>query len=79
MRALCSEKNALWKDKLEKIGKKCIELIGGDDGNNISDSDIGEADLIISTPEKWDFVTRSSEIISTISLILVTRTKKNKL
>ena len=71
MRALCSEKNALWKEKLEKIGKKCIELI--------SDSDIGEADLIISTPEKWDFVTRSSEIISTISLILVTRTKKNKL
>lgn len=66
MRALCTEKTTLWTEKLGKIGKKCVELIGGSE-----DADIEDADLIISTPEKWDFVTRTSKIISSINLILV--------
>lgn len=69
MRALCTEKTTLWTDKLERIGKRCVELIGGIEYSDI----IEEADLIISTPEKWDFVTRTSEIISSVNLILVIR------
>lgn len=70
MRALCTEKAALWTQKLCGIEKRCIELIGGD-GNNVNNHDIDEADLIISTPEKWDFITRSSHLIDRINLILV--------
>lgn len=70
MRALCTEKASIWKQKLESVGKSCIELIGGGD-KNINESDIEGADLIISTPEKWDFVTRTIDIIPSTSLILV--------
>lgn len=69
MRALCTEKASAWKQKLEQFGTSCIELIGGDKA--INDSDIEDADLIISTPEKWDYITRSTNIIQRISLILV--------
>ena len=54
------------------IGKTCIELIGGDK-KNLNDSDIEDADLIVSTPEKWDYITRSLEIIPSISLVLVNK------
>lgn len=77
MRALCTEKTALWTDKLERMGKRCVELIGGSDQSGIiKDYDIEDADLIISTPEKWDFVTRTSETFLSVNLVLVTRSRK---
>ena len=69
MRALCSEKAQLWSRKFESIGKTSIELIGGD--TNVPDSSIETAELIITTPEKWDYVTRSNNIIDSFGLILV--------
>ena len=68
MRALCTEKTTLWSKKFDDIGKKCIELIGGD---NIISEKIEDADLYIATPEKWDYLTRSSNFITSIGLILV--------
>lgn len=68
MRALCTEKTKLWKNKLESVGRNCIELIGGDDS---SESNIDDYDLIISTPEKWDYMTRANNFTDFIGLILV--------
>jgi ATP-dependent DNA helicase HFM1/MER3 len=73
MRALCTEKYTLWSEKLSSIGKSCIELIGGDN-NNFTKEQVEEADLYITTPEKWDYMTRSSNFIDSIGLVLV---KKN--
>lgn len=68
MRALCSEKMTLWSKKFADIDKNCIELIGGD---NIINEKVEDADLYITTPEKWDYMTRSSYFIDSIGLILV--------
>lgn len=69
MRALCTEKMSLWSKKFSSIGKSCIELIGGD--STVSNDQIEEADIYITTPEKWDYMTRSSNLIDSIGLILV--------
>lgn len=66
VRALCSEKHTLWSSKLKSIQKSCVELIGGD-SNGLNEP----ADLIISTPEKWDYISRNKSIIDSIGLILV--------
>ena len=72
MRALCTEKLNLWSKKFASINKTCIELVGGDSEN--TNEQIEEADLYITTPEKWDYMTRSTNIIDSIGLILVTFT-----
>ena len=74
MRALCTEKAALWTDKMRMIGKNCIELIGGNNSSGRDSSDyesIEDSNLLITTPEKWDFLTRSTNLIDSIGLILV--------
>lgn len=68
LRALCTEKMTLWSKKFADIGKNCIELMGGD---NIVNEKVEDADLYITTPEKWDYMTRSSNFIDSIGLILV--------
>ena len=71
MRALCTEKMTLWSKKFSGIGKSCVELIGGDSSPNITNEKLNEADLYITTPEKWDYMTRSTNLIDSIGLILV--------
>lgn len=71
MRALCTEKMNLWTDKFSALGKSCLELIGGDSSVNITNERLEEADLYITTPEKWDYMTRSTNLINSIGLILV--------
>lgn len=68
MRALCSEKAALWKGKLALVGQSCSEFIGGDSSTN---SEFSDSDLIITTPEKWDYMTRSNNHLDKIGLILI--------
>lgn len=71
MRALCNEKMTLWSKKFYEIRKSCIELIGGESSANITNEQLNEANLYISTPEKWDYMTRSTNFIESIGLILV--------
>ena len=47
-----------WSNKLAELGVKVKELTG-DTNEFISESSLRDADLVISTPEKWDSVTRS--------------------
>lgn len=70
-KALCNERNRDWNSKMQTIYRTCAELTG--------DSDISEdtekADLIVTTPEKWDSLTRRwhdhRELLDSIALILV--------
>jgi ATP-dependent DNA helicase HFM1/MER3 len=71
MRAICEEKHTAWSDRLAKMEKVCLLLMGDTD---TSESDLKNADILISTPEKWDFVTRSGhKLLDRISLVLVSR------
>ncbi|CAD7089756.1 unnamed protein product [Hermetia illucens] len=56
VKALCMEKFTDWREKFEPVGVKCLEATG--------DSEVGDfsclvsAKLVVTTPEKWDSLTR---------------------
>ncbi|XP_018902147.2 uncharacterized protein [Bemisia tabaci] len=55
IKALCSERYNDWKSKFFQIGLKCLELTGDTEEEVFS---IDEYHLILTTPEKWDSLTR---------------------
>ncbi|KAJ1343260.1 hypothetical protein BSLG_002286 [Batrachochytrium salamandrivorans] len=55
-KALCSERARDWKHKFSSLGFTCQELTGDTEFNNTSE--IQRSNLIVTTPEKWDTVTR---------------------
>ncbi|PSN73512.1 P-loop containing nucleoside triphosphate hydrolase protein [Corynespora cassiicola Philippines] len=56
IKALCSERQRDWAAKFGPLGLKCIELTG--DTETMELANIQSANLIITTPEKWDSLTR---------------------
>lgn len=55
-KSLCSEKIRDWKSSFElKKGLKVMECTGDSD---INWRQLGEASIIVTTPEKWDSLTR---------------------
>lgn len=75
-KALCSEKQEEWRNKFSFIGLR-VEAVTGDIGISASDSKLSNADLILTTAEKWDSVTRNigfhntTDLTSQISLLLL--------
>ena len=74
LKALCSEKHNEWVEKFEKLhGLKCIELTG--DTENENETNIENSNIICTTPEKWDVMTRKWKnrhlIMSTVRLMLI--------
>jgi len=55
-KALCSERQRDWESKFTKLGLKCAELTGDSDVSDLRN--VQSANIIITTPEKWDSVTR---------------------
>ncbi|KAH6633045.1 nucleotide-sugar transporter-domain-containing protein [Boeremia exigua] len=55
-KALCSERQRDWDNKFTQIGLKCAELTGDSDGSDLRN--VQSANIIITTPEKWDSMTR---------------------
>jgi ATP-dependent DNA helicase HFM1/MER3 len=55
-KALCSERQRDWEVKFNKIGLKCAELTGDSDASDLRN--VQSANIIITTPEKWDSMTR---------------------
>ncbi|EPS65628.1 hypothetical protein M569_09143, partial [Genlisea aurea] len=55
-KALVQEKLRDWSQKFQSIGINCLELTG--DNENCSIKSIQDADIILTTPEKFDAVTR---------------------
>ena len=56
LKALCNERLADWRAKFSPYNLKCLEVTGDSDVDDYSA--IKTANLIFTTPEKWDSVTR---------------------
>ncbi|KAL8241724.1 hypothetical protein R6Q59_012026 [Mikania micrantha] len=74
-KALVQEKLRSWNQKLGSWGINCLELTGDNESYNIKN--IQEADIVLTTPEKFDSVTRFGVkdgglgFFSDISLVLI--------
>lgn len=72
-KSLCSERLRDWKKKFEPLNLKCAELTGDTDQSRIHY--IQTANIIITTPEKWDSMTRKwkdhSNFIQSLKLFLI--------
>lgn len=55
-KSLCSERQKDWEIKFAHMGLKCAELTG--DTEVSQQHVVQQADIIITTPEKWDSITR---------------------
>lgn len=55
-KALCSEKARDWEKKFSHMNLKCAELTG--DTSQAEMRRVGDASIIVTTPEKWDSITR---------------------
>jgi ATP-dependent DNA helicase HFM1/MER3 len=55
-KALCSERCADWQAKFGSLDLQCAELTGDTDVNQMRN--VQAANIIITTPEKWDSITR---------------------
>jgi ATP-dependent DNA helicase HFM1/MER3 len=55
-KSLCAERQRDWGAKLAPLDLQCAELTGDTDSNNLRN--VQNASVIITTPEKWDAMTR---------------------
>ncbi|NXY69932.1 HFM1 helicase, partial [Glareola pratincola] len=72
IKALCSQRFDDWKEKFGPIGLSCKELTG----DTVMDDlfEIHHADIIVTTPEKWDSMTRrwrDSSLVQLVRLFLI--------
>lgn len=80
IKALCSEKYYEWYKKFQKFNNnnnntiKCLEITG-DNSNIIDINDLNLANIIITTPEKWDSLTRKwkdyENFVKSIKLFMI--------
>lgn len=72
-KALCSERQKDWKKKFEPLGLKVEELTGDTSQDNTRE--VQTADIIVTTPEKWDSITRKwkdhAKLMQLIKLFLI--------
>ncbi len=72
-KALCAERYRDWNAKFATLGLTCAELTGDTEYSHLRQ--VQEARIIITTPEKWDSVTRKwrdqLKLIQLIKLFLV--------
>ena len=70
LKALCAERLSDWQQKFSSFNIKCLEVTGDSDVDDYSA--IKSANLIFTTPEKWDSVTRKwKEHVSHMEHILL--------
>ncbi|CAK1556399.1 unnamed protein product [Leptosia nina] len=72
VKALCTERLTEWYPKFTKLGLLCIEVTGDTD---VDFPDLKPYRIIITTPEKWDMLTRRwkdhSSMVEVIKLFLI--------
>ncbi len=56
-KALCDERCADWSRRFGAVGLRCLELTGDTAVEDMHRA--ASADIVLTTPEKWDAVTRS--------------------
>ncbi|NXA52796.1 HFM1 helicase, partial [Nothocercus julius] len=72
IKALCSQRFDDWKEKFGPIGLNCKELTGDTEMDDLFE--IQHAHVIITTPEKWDSMTRrwrDNSIVQLVRLFLI--------
>ncbi|KAF2737089.1 P-loop containing nucleoside triphosphate hydrolase protein [Polyplosphaeria fusca] len=72
-KALCSERHRDWQQKFKQLNLQCAELTGDSDAADLRN--VQGADIIVTTPEKWDSVTRKwkdhEKLMRLIKLFLI--------
>lgn len=72
-KALCSERAKDWQQKFSHMNLNCVELTG--DTSQTEMKRVGNASIIVTTPEKWDSVTRKwtdhRKLLSVVRLVLI--------
>ena len=72
-KSLCSERQKDWEQKFSQLGLKCAELTGDTDQNHTRN--VQSANIIVTTPEKWDATTRKwrdhAKLMQMVRLFLV--------
>ncbi|KAF1812246.1 P-loop containing nucleoside triphosphate hydrolase protein, partial [Eremomyces bilateralis CBS 781.70] len=72
-KALCSERKEDWTNKFRHLDCKCEELTG--DSDHWQMKNVQEATIIVTTPEKWDSITRKwkdhMKLMKMIKLFLI--------
>ncbi|XP_064613087.1 probable ATP-dependent DNA helicase HFM1 [Liolophura sinensis] len=73
IKALCSERYLDWRDKFEPFGLKCKELTGDTEVDDYFQ--LQEANIVTTTPEKWDSMTRkwrdNKSLVQMVRLFLI--------
>lgn len=72
-KSLCAERTRDWQKKFSHLNLNCLELTGDTELNHIRA--IKDAHVIITTPEKWDSVTRkwkdNKKLMELVKLVLI--------
>lgn len=72
-KSLCAERNRDWQPKLRALDLRCAELTGDTEYAQLRN--VQNANVIITTPEKWDSITRKwkdhAKLIELVKLFLV--------
>lgn len=72
-KALCSERQRDWEKKFTQVGLRCAELTGDSDASDLRN--VQSANIIVTTPEKWDSMTRKwkdhEKLMRLIKLFLI--------
>jgi ATP-dependent DNA helicase HFM1/MER3 len=72
-KALCSERCIDWQAKFGSLDLQCAELTGDTDANQMRN--VQAASIIITTPEKWDSITRRwkdhAKLMKLVKLFLI--------
>lgn len=72
-KSLCSERIRDWQKKFSHLNLACVELTG--DTGYAEMNRVGAASIIITTPEKWDSITRKwkdySRLLQLVKLFLI--------
>ncbi|KAL8372169.1 hypothetical protein RB595_001797 [Gaeumannomyces hyphopodioides] len=72
-KALCSERASDWQGRLTRLGLSCAELTG--DISMAETQKVGAAHIIVTTPEKWDSITRKwadhRKLLELVELFLI--------
>ncbi|KAI0390225.1 hypothetical protein F5Y17DRAFT_472096 [Xylariaceae sp. FL0594] len=72
-KSLCSEKAKDWQKKFSHLNLKCVELTG--DTSQGEAQRVGSATIIVTTPEKWDSITRKwkdhRRLLDLVRLVLI--------
>ena len=73
VKALCAERLLDWSQKFNKVGLKCCELTGDSDINDVNQ--LVDQKLIVTTPEKWDSITRrwrdTPDFFQSVRLVMI--------